>query len=93
MTTPRYLHNLGLPESVQHVIHVLSGADQFQALRLVELYNRNSVHMLQLEAEKVLSERRARAAIELRAKEDNRAEVTRARRVAATRSAVLELIR
>ena len=93
MEIPSYLSKTGLPPSVLHVCHVLSGANQLEALRLAHLYSTNINTISRAEVEKTWREQQAKLALSRRVQVVNKAQVARAKHVAATRAAVLELLR
>jgi hypothetical protein len=89
MTIPPYLHKTGLPASVLHTIHILSGAHQLKALALVADYEREVTTISRKEIEKAWRERQAKLALEKRdreAKQRKPASVTHLRVAAAERS-------
>ena len=92
MNIPSYLSKTGLPPSVLHVCHVLSGANQLEALRLVHLYSTNINTISRAEVEKAWREREAQKALLARARELNKAEHKRAAKLRLVQSA-MELLR
>ena len=88
MEIPSYLSKTGLPPSVLHVCHVLSGANQLEALRLAHLYSTNINTISRAEVEKAWREREAQKALLARARELNKAEHKRAAKLRLVQSAM-----
>lgn len=86
VTIPSYLANTGLPHSVCYTIHVLSGANQLEALRLAQLYSANINTISRAEVEKAWREKQSQAALLARARELNKAEHRRAAKLQLVRN-------
>jgi len=75
---PSYLTNTGLPHSVCAVLHVLSNANQLEALRLAAVYDRNINTVSRAEVEKAWRERQAKLALSRRYAQEARAKPAKA---------------